>query len=366
MSRKRRIFDIDMPEAPEVPEPEARREEPSERGLRRGPMAAAITENASSLRERQAAEAQIREENDRLAQEFVRLKREGLVVDRIPLDAVLTERLVRDRKPGEDEELGELKESIRDVGLSNPIRVEARADGRFELIQGMRRLMAFRALHAEGEDGFDRIPAGIQPFEKEVAGSYRRMVDENLVRRDISFAEMATLARRYTNQPENHCDSVAQAVSILFKSASPVKRSYIRAFAELLQALEKVLNFPQEIPRNVGVELKRQMERQDGLQMRIVTALRAEPGRDAAREVDILRSFVEAPEDLPMGKSASTSAKPRKAKTTFQVPLGDGMAKCSASQGRLELREDRDFSAIDRRALERAVAAFYAVLDEED
>ncbi len=359
MSKKRRMFDIDIPTMDEMEVGKV-----PDRALRRGPMASAINENASSLRDRKAAEDTIREENDRLAAEFVRLKRDGLITDRIAIDDVVTERLLRDRKPGVDDELEELKTSIREIGLSNPIRVEARPDGRYELIQGMRRLMAYRALSEEtGEDAFARIPAGIVPMEAEASTSYRRMVDENLIRKDISFAEMATLARRYADDPANECSDVADAVKRLFKSASYTKRSYIRAFAELLAKLDKVLEHPQEISRNIGVELKRRMDRDDGLAGRVAMALRAEPGRDAARENEILRSFAEGAGTLPTGKVSTAPARPRQAKTTFQVPSGSGIAKCSASQGRLELRDERDFSSIERRKLEQALAAFYAALD---
>lgn len=364
MSRKRRIFDIDVPpvddmEVGKVPA----------KALRRGPMASAISENAESLRDRRTTEQSIVEENQKLAQEFVRLKREGMVVDRIPLDMVVSERLVRDRKAGPDEELAELKTSIREVGLSNPIRVEALGDGRFELVQGMRRLQAFRELLAEtGDEGFKTIPAGIGSVDQPEA-SYRRMVDENLIRKDISFAEMATLARNYAADPANGCDGVDQAVAVLFKSASYTKRSYIRAFAGLLTQLEKSLAFPQDIPRNVGVELKRKIDAEPQLGSAVTSALLSEPGRDAAREVAILRGFlgdVAEPKTLPVGKVAETGgAKPRKAKTTFQVQRGGDVAKCNASQGRLELRYDRDFTMIDRRDLERAVAAFFDALDNE-
>lgn len=359
MSPKRRLFDIDLPEMDQIEVGLV-----PDRALRRGPMASAIHENAHSLRDRKAAEETIREENDRLASEFVRLKRDGLITDRLPLDSVLTDRLLRDRKPGADAELEELKTSIREIGLSNPIRVEARADGTYDLIQGMRRLMAFRALHEEtGDAGFATIPAGIVPTEPQVQNSYRRMVDENLIRKDISFAEMATLARRYADDPANDCPEVADAVSTLFKSAPYTKRSYIRAFADLLMRLDKVLEHPQEIPRNVGVRLKRRLDREEDLVPQVALALQAEPGRDAAREIEILRGFAEGQGSLPMGKTADNEARPRQAKTTFQVPLGAGVARCSASQGRLELREDRDFSAIDQRKLEQAIAAFYAALD---
>ena len=64
MTKKRRMFDIDMPadagaEAETFPAGKA-----EEKPNRRGPMAAAIAETAESTRERQTVEASIRAEND--------------------------------------------------------------------------------------------------------------------------------------------------------------------------------------------------------------------------------------------------------------------------------------------------------------
>lgn len=46
-----------------------------------------------------------------------------------------------------------------------------------------------------------------------------------------------------------------------------------------------------------------------------------------------------------------------KAKTTFQLQRPQGSAKCTAANGRLEIRLARDFSTVDRRKLEAAVAS---------
>lgn len=109
MTKKRRMFDIDLPEdAPEI-FPAGKVSDPP---ARRGPMAAAIFETADATRERQEIGAKIRTENDALAHEHVRLKRLGLVVDLVPLDLVEMTKLVRDRKKGPDFELAELKASI--------------------------------------------------------------------------------------------------------------------------------------------------------------------------------------------------------------------------------------------------------------
>ena len=88
MSRKRRMFDIEIPDDDgEAVFPAGKAEEtPPRPEPRRGPMATAIAETAESTRDRARIEAQIRAENDALAQEHVRLKRAGLITDMIPLD----------------------------------------------------------------------------------------------------------------------------------------------------------------------------------------------------------------------------------------------------------------------------------------
>ncbi len=249
--KKRRTFDIDLPEADE---PTAEAEAPAPR---RSPMATAISENAESLRDRRAVEAQIRAENDALAAEHVRMKKLGLIVDLVDLDAVETWKLVRDRAKGDDMELAELVASIRDLGLSNPIRVEARADGRFELVQGFRRLAAYRQLLEETGDteSWGRIPAGILPRGEDLEALYRRMVDENLVRKDISFAEMAMLALNYARDPQIAENDADRAVAELFKSAGYQKRSYIRQFIRVMDRLGDDLRFAPHIPRALGLRL---------------------------------------------------------------------------------------------------------------
>ena len=213
---------------------------------RRGPMATAISENAEALTERQQKEAAIREENDRLAHEYVALKRDGAIVGRVLVNQIHTTKLVRDRSAARDPELEELKDSIRSVGLSNPIHVEEVKAGHFELIQGFRRWSAYKELLAEtGDDAFARIPAVLVAKGAELEALYRRMVDENLVRKDISFAEMANLAGHYAREMKL---PVADSIETLFASAGRQKRSYIRHFAELLRRLGKDLRYPEVIP----------------------------------------------------------------------------------------------------------------------
>ncbi|MBR2656905.1 MAG: ParB N-terminal domain-containing protein [Loktanella sp.] len=83
----------------------------------------------------------------------------GLAVHMIPLDSFTMQDMIRDRNTGPDYELTEFMTSIREIGLSNPIQVTTRSDGRYDLVQGYRRLSAYRALHAEHGDIWAQIPA---------------------------------------------------------------------------------------------------------------------------------------------------------------------------------------------------------------
>ncbi|MGB5559171.1 MAG: ParB N-terminal domain-containing protein [Paracoccaceae bacterium] len=362
MSKKRRIFDIDLPEdaIQDAPEtfPAGKVED---RPNRRGPMATAISETAESTRERGVIEAQIRAENDALAHEHVRLRRLGLIVELIPLDAVDMYKLTRDRAKGEDFELAELKASIAELGLSNPIRVEAGDDGRFELIQGYRRLTAYRQLLDEtgDTDRYAAIPAAVSQLGEGLEALYRRMVDENLVRKDISFAEMAQLAVDYAADPETSVADADKAVAVLFKSAGYQKRSYIRTFIRLVERLGTDLRFSAEIPRALGVALATRLDEVDGLAALIRDELSGWDNRSALDELTVLRRFAGQGDDdelavAPAPKKTSVT-RPAKAKTSFQFDRPEGRGKCVAAAGKLEIQLDRDFTTIDRRRLEQAV-----------
>lgn len=364
MSRKRRVFDIEMPEERD-PAQVAPLTEP-----RRGPMASAVRENAESLRSRVEAEKAIRDENDALAHEYVRLRGQGLVMQRVPVERVFTNKLTRDRQDVDGEGLSELCESIRAIGLSNPIQVE-RAQGGFELVQGLRRLTAYRALHDTAADGaFAEIPAVVLEPGETLDILYRRMVDENLIRSDVSFAEMAALARAYAQDPGTDADTLDAAVTELFGSANKQKRSYIRAFAKLLDLVGERLAHPSALPRALGLSLRKTLEDAPESRASLERALDGAPGRSADEELAILRRFCDlpegAPEPFPAGNPAPAKPRsPRPARTTFQVQSSLGPIKCTASQGRLELRGDADFSALERKRLEDALARFLDGLKKE-
>ncbi len=375
MSKKRRVFDIDMPEdeifpAGKIPEDEPALETKSAFGVgsrRRGPMASAITENAESLKQRQAAEQQIRAENDHLAHEYVKRKADGLVIDLIPLERIVSEKLSRDRMDGLDEDLDELIDSIREIGLSNPIRVQKRGDGRFELVQGYRRLEAYKALLSDpgGREAYSSIPAAVIFGEEALDVLYRKMVDENLVRKDISFAEMASLAIKYAKDNATECNDPDKVVAILFKSAGYQKRSYIRSFIGLMERLGKTIKFPADIPRALGLALSKRIDADSSVATQIENdLLAAGPNRLAEEELAILRRAAGLEVDKKPFPAGKVGVKPpHRAKTVFNIARPNGTVKCTATAGRLELRLAKDFSTVDRVKLEQAIRQLLAQIE---
>lgn len=363
MSKRRRMFDIDLPEDNEAPAPPPVLDARGSTASRRGPMATAIGENADALRRRAEVEAEIRAENDALAHEFVRLKRLGLVVDRIPVGQVSISRLVRDRSRTADLDLQDLKRSIRAIGLSNPIRVVADGQGGYELIQGLRRLTAYRELLEEtGEEDYATIPAGLIAGGETMETLYRRMVDENLIRKDVSFAEMANLARAYAEEGVGDVSDLNEAVNLLYASAPPQKRSYIRRFAFLMRELDGILEHPTAIPRALGLQLADRIEHDPMALRSLVSALEDAERRSEAEELDILRRFLsEQSEPLP-AKSRGAPKGGRRGRVSLAVPYGPGV-RCTATQGKMELRAEMDFAAVDQSRLEAAIRAFFQALE---
>lgn len=372
MVKKRSVFDIDFdPEAEEeefpagnqaAPETKAYnvqghplQNEGAVRAPRRGPMASAISETAQAVTDRTQAEADIRAENDALAQEHVRLKKLGLITDLIDTELVKMTKLTRDRSAEIDPELEELMDSIKAVGLSNPIRVE-QTEGGYELIQGFRRLNAFRALRKQtGDPRYGRIPAALVLRGEPLADLYRKMVDENLVRKDLSFGEMAHLALAYST--EAGIDA-SDAVGVLYASALKQKRTYIRQFAKVLEALGDHVRYPEAIPRALGLDLYRFIEMDAAAGEMIVSRLARADRRNVEDELRILRTCVNVQREAKGGRTDKSTSK-----TSLRIAHKDDEAKVTAQDGRLELRMRRDFSAVSKEQLQKAIEALLAQLD---
>lgn len=278
---------------------------------RLGPMATAIreTQEAASSNQGLAADADLAALE--LAVQMKKLREAQLDLRLIPLEEIDEHHLKRDRGEVEVEALGELKASIAEHGLSQPIRVDRLDNGLFGLNQGRRRLHAFRGLLAEtGDARYARIPALVDTQGARVS-AYRRMVDENLIRENVSYAEMAMLAIAYA---EEAAITPEDAITQLYASSVKAKRYHISCFVQVLRAIGDRLRFASALSRNVGVELAGKLQNPAAVQ-----ALREALLERAPETAEEERRLLES-----VGKEGQRrgNAAPRKAPARFHVSVG--------------------------------------------
>ena len=106
---------------------------------------------------------------------------------RIPVD-IIEPNPFQPRMSFDQEALEELAESIRTLGLIQPITVRAKADGRYQIISGERR---FRACQ---QAGMDMIPAYIRDANDQ--GMLEMAIVENIQREDLDPIEVAMSYQR--------------------------------------------------------------------------------------------------------------------------------------------------------------------------
>jgi ParB family chromosome partitioning protein len=226
-------------------------------GTRRAPIADMAGDAAAS-----AALAEVTE-----AMETARA--EGRLVQALPLDAVEAGHLLRDRLLPDpttahamSEDAVALLESLRQRGQQVPIEVRDMGRDhpgpRYGLISGWRRLMALRRLHAEtGEDRFATVLAVLRSPDT-AAEAYVAMVEENEIRLGLSYYERARVAARAAEA--GVFEDASAAIDVLFSTASKAKRSKIRSFVRVYEALDDWLAHPSAIPERLGLKLAKALE----------------------------------------------------------------------------------------------------------
>ena len=260
----------------------------------------------------------------------------GMVVEALPLDLIAADEILRDRAVIDDAEMAELKASIATHGLRLPIEVFTLPDTdrglRYGLISGWRRLTALRELQAETNDArFAQINALIRKPDS-AADAYIAMVEENEIRADLSQYERGRIAVLAAEQ--GAFDSFETAVNSLYAAGSKAKRSKIRSFALLHQALGDVLRFPSQLSERQGLYIAGVVKAGQGGTLR--QALSKTPSTDAAAEWAVLEAAVK--EMQPKQKRSGT-VKP----TAQKQVLRDGitLAQERSSKGNVIRLEGR-------------------------
>ena len=233
-----------------------------------------------------------------------------MVVD-VPLGEITPGHLARDRIALDADEIAALKTSIASHGqrtpaeitpLSDPPPSEAGASPyRWGLISGWRRLRALSELYDEtGEIRFSTLRALVRPPE-DAAESYVAMVEENEVRVELSHYERARVVAEAAARGV-FADRSA-ALRMLFASASRAKRSKIKSFIEIHEALGDLLTYPAEIPEQLGLALVSRLRKGDKVRMRAALA-KARPG-SAVAELALLEKLAR-----PLRQSVSRAKHP--------------------------------------------------------
>lgn len=331
---------------------------PKPRRRNPGPMGAAVREAAEDLQESTEAKVDQRRRNADDAKTYRAAMEEGLMLLRLPVGNIRTDDLPRDRLEldavaGSDA-MEELKASIRAGGQKEPIEVYVDDAGAHQLKKGWRRLTALTQLYAEtGDVAFGEVIARVEVGQGDRIDRYIDMVEENVVREDLTFAEMAQVAITAAQDSRIDGDDPLALVNRLYNNLHKVKRSYIRSFVTLLIALGDSLRWPKAVSRNLGVDAARSITSPaDALEL-------AASLRGAVSEEDQNRrllGFVEG-RKAPIKKAAKVAPKQ---KFEFHV----GQTKVTARNGECRIVSKSDFAAIDKDRLMRAVTAFEAALKE--
>ncbi|WP_147114354.1 ParB/RepB/Spo0J family partition protein [Tateyamaria sp. syn59] len=323
-----------------------------------GPMGAAVRDTAETLADTTEAKVEQRRRNAEDARKFRDAQEGGLLLVELPVGNVLTDDLPRDRlvldEVAVSEEMDELKSSIRARGQKEPIEVYETAPGQYQLKKGWRRLTALRQLLSEtGDERFAQVIARVETGDGDRLLRYVDMVEENVVREDLTFAEMAQVAitaAQDSNVPET---DPAELVSRLYSALIKTKRSYIRSFVFLLTALGDDLKWPKAVPRNLGVGVARAIKSEQQ-----IVPLRSELSACSSPEdqTRILTEFLAS--DKKPEEGATAKPEPRQ-KLEFFI----GKTKVTARDGELRIVSGSDFANTSRQTLEEAVKAFEGVLN---
>lgn len=320
-----------------------------------GPMGKAVREAAESLQESTEAKIEQRRRNADDAKAWRIASEEGRVLETLPLDRVRTDALPRDRLELEavasSDEMEELKASIRTRGQREPIEVWRDGDG-YQLKKGWRRLTALGQLFAEtGEKRYTTIVARIEEGGSDRLARYVDMVEENVIREDLTFAEMAQVAIAAAADQDVEEPDPDALIGRLYGALHKTKRSYIRSFAYVLSVFGDDLRWPKAVGRDLGVDVARLLRKHETVN-ELREALAGSETAEAQNQT--LASFVAAAKADGVGK-LGRGPKP---KLEFHI----GGLKVTARHGECRILSGDNFTEIPRDRLERAVKAFEAEL----
>ncbi|WP_146590994.1 ParB/RepB/Spo0J family partition protein [Puniceibacterium confluentis] len=343
MARRRKL-ETPSAEALEQLESEFRRETPTRSAM--APIAQVAADAAQSAPVADPA-TRARQARDTADAETLRAARDkGLVMLELPLAAIATDSLIRDRAVIGEAEMEELRLSIAANGLRLPIEVYELADSegelRYALLSGYRRLLAVRGLHARtGDPGYATIRAVLRA-PRDISDGFIAMVEENEIRANLSHFERGRIAAIAAHN--GAFASVSEAVDALFFAASKSKRSKVRSFAQIFEEIGDLLSFPEALTERQGLRLANALRADAGQALR--AALAEGQGSDPVGEWAVLERIIATTEEQP--RDRARGGRPRaepKGPARIETSSGVVLRRISDSQGYLIRLEGRRVDA---------------------
>ena len=246
-------------------------------------------------------------------------------IHQIPLAAILTDALPRDRATLEPAALAELQNSIATDGLRQPIEVwrlstpapnENGGVSEYGLISGLRRLTATRNLAKYRPEAYPTIPAFLRT-PKDIPAALAAMVAENEIRADPSPWDKGRILVQVVE--EGHFPTLDAAVTALHPNAPRQKRARLRACASVVQELDGQITTPDRLTENRLLRLASSLR--GGFTDLIRQILRETRGLSLETQWSaLLQTLIEADrgeEEFPA--TPTTSARPRR---MLELPQG--------------------------------------------
>lgn len=231
-----------------------------------------------------AAEAALSE----LSAEIARTRTEERLVERLPIDTIDSDYLVRDRQSVDPGEMEALVSSIRIRGQQMPVEVVDRGTNmqpRYGLISGWRRLKAISLVGDVSE------VLAIVRHPETAAEAYVSMVEENEIRAGISFYERARIVVKSIEA--GVFPDAKTALNGLFGNVSRAKRSKIKSFMTLVTTLDDALRFPSAISEKAGLVVAQAIGAGQGDALH--AGLLSEAPQTAEQESSVLSRLVRSP-----------------------------------------------------------------------
>ena len=216
---------------------------------------------------------------EELSETLRRARAEGRMITPLPLEQIDETYLVRDRVVVDDEDMEALKTSLAARGQQTPIEVVELGVDRYGLISGWRRLQALRANGSATANAIITAP-------REAPDAYIAMIEENEIRVGLSYFERARIVVKSVEA--GVFDSHKKALQSLFSTASRAKRSKVKSFIPVVQALGDHLRFPADLGERFGLQLSKALLSDPYAPRRMSSALNVAQPSSAEAEHDIL------------------------------------------------------------------------------